>query len=207
MQTIEMVLVVVREVEWVWKGRNHNGKSRDQKVRTHTLPMRCTERKRVLRRLVSRRRQRRRGNRVSMRPHRMSAYDSAVCASICRRPDQLIDNRSGEDHQRRLRRRRTGCEFHKTEFVALTLLVPFVNHCAGSVCRSDGSDNCAVTGCDRATESGTPAATRSADRIVSPCAGCADPRSRYLSRPDRGSGPVVAATYRSQGRTIRPGSG
>jgi hypothetical protein len=77
-------LVVVREVEWNWKGRNHNGKSRDQKVRTHTLPMRCTERKRVLRRLVSLRRQRRRGNRVSMRPHRMSADGSAVCASICR---------------------------------------------------------------------------------------------------------------------------
>jgi hypothetical protein len=36
MQTIETVLAVVREVEWNWKGRNHNGKSRDQKVRTHT---------------------------------------------------------------------------------------------------------------------------------------------------------------------------
>ena len=76
--------LVIREVGWNWKGRNHNGESRDQKVRTHTLPMRCTERKRVLRRLVSRRRKRRRGNRVSMRPCGMSAHDSAVCASICR---------------------------------------------------------------------------------------------------------------------------
>jgi hypothetical protein len=34
--------LVIREVGWNWKGRNHNGKSKNQKARAHTLSLRCT---------------------------------------------------------------------------------------------------------------------------------------------------------------------
>ena len=59
------------------------------------------------------------------------------------------------------------------------------------------------TSSGRATDAGTVAATRRAHRIVSGCVGGTDPRSGYLSRPNCGSRPVAAATYRSQGRTTR----
>jgi len=54
-----------------------------RKLRTHTLSVRCTTWAKVLRRLVPRRREQRRGNRMSMRPCGMSAHDSGVCVSNC----------------------------------------------------------------------------------------------------------------------------
>jgi hypothetical protein len=76
--------VVIEEVNW--KGRNHNGKYKykDEKVRAHTVPLRCTRDRRILRRNVPRRGEERRGNRVSMRPSGVSTYISAVFASKCR---------------------------------------------------------------------------------------------------------------------------
>ena len=75
--------------------------------------------------------------------------------------------------------------------------LPCVSHCAGRARRSGGPIRRTTTGSGRATDSGTTAATRSADRIVSGCLGGTDPRSGYLSRPNCGSRPVDAATHRS----------
>src|SRR5216683_2869711 len=85
-----------------------------------------------------------------------------------------------------LRRRRNDCEVTKTEFVAFSFLVPLINHCAGSVRSAGGSIYFATSGSGRATDAGTAAAT-----------GGADPRRRHVSRPDCGSRPLAAATYRS----------
>src|SRR5205823_12294572 len=49
--------------------------------------------------------------------------------------------------------------------------------------------------------------TSRADRIVSRCAGGADPCISYLSRPNCGSGPVAAGTSRAEGRTTWQRSG
>ena len=56
------------------------GESKDKEVRAHTMPLRCSEWRRILRRRVSVRGKRRCGNRMSMRPSRMSAHISTVRA-------------------------------------------------------------------------------------------------------------------------------
>jgi hypothetical protein len=71
---------------WVELERNCDGESRDQKVRTHPLPVRCTQGNRVLLRVVPRCRKRRRRDRVPVRSPGMSADGSAIRASYCRRP-------------------------------------------------------------------------------------------------------------------------
>jgi hypothetical protein len=83
-QRVPLLELVIEKSGWGRKGRNCNDESKDKKMRAHTMPLRCTKRRRVLRRYVSLRRKRRRGDRVSVRPSGVSAHVSAVCASQCR---------------------------------------------------------------------------------------------------------------------------
>src|SRR5207247_6214303 len=96
-------------------------------------------------------------------------------------------------------RRRIDCEIPKTEFVAFSFLLPCVSHRAGRVRRSGGPIHLTTTGSGRATDAGTAAATRRADRIVSGCFGCSGSRSLHLSRPDCRSRPLDAAAYHYHG--------
>src|SRR5216683_2929177 len=105
----------------------------------------------------------------------------------------------------RSRLRRIDHEVSKTEFVAFAFLLPCVGQCAGRVRRSDGAIHRTTAGSGRATNTGTVAATRRADRIVSGRFGGTNPRSGHLSRPNCGSRPVAATTYRTEGRTTGPG--
>jgi hypothetical protein len=45
--------LVIGKVDRIWKGRNCNDESKDKKMRAHTMPLRCTKWRRVLRRYVS----------------------------------------------------------------------------------------------------------------------------------------------------------
>src|SRR5712664_2923582 len=106
----------------------------------------------------------------------------------------------------RSRLRRIDHEDSKTEFVAFAFLLPCVGQCAGRVRRSDGAIHRTTPGSDittpgpgRATNTGTVAATGSADRIVSGRFGGANPRSGHLSRPNCGSRPVAATTRQIEG--------
>src|SRR6266849_1239128 len=93
-------------------------------------------------------------------------------------------------------------ESPKTELISFAFLLPYVSHGASRVRRASGpirrpAASSGGTGAGRATDAGTTAATRRADRIVSGCIGGPDPRGGYLSRPSCGSRSVATAIYRS----------
>jgi hypothetical protein len=79
-------------------------------------------------------------------------------------------------------RKRINCEVHKTEFVAFALILPCTHHYTESI-RPGGPICSTSAGSSRATGSGTTAATRRTDRIVSGFAGGTDPRGGYI--PDQ----------------------